>query len=143
MKKKRGLIAGTAAVAGVLAYATQPLWAQGREDEAAGFRARLGLQQSFGYGDNLNLGVPGSPTDWSPASARAGQAAVINNRPQTIAIVRCMTGLLGHGPVDTGFDHRPSQNSPIAPTAPPTIIMTTVPPQTTVKIPPMMMPTQA
>ncbi|MAY85466.1 MAG: hypothetical protein CML02_01870 [Pseudooceanicola sp.] len=76
MKKKRGLIAGTAAVAGVLAYATQPLWAQGREDEAAGFRARLGLQQSFGYGDNLNLGVPGSPTDPEQGSSATATTSV-------------------------------------------------------------------
>ena len=76
MKKKRGLIAGTAAVAGVLAYATQPLWAQDRQDENAGFRARLGLQQSFGYGDNLSLGVPGSLTNPEQGSSATATTSV-------------------------------------------------------------------
>ena len=55
----RGLTTGTA-IAALLVYVTGPLWAQ--EDDG-GLKVSLGVQQSFGFGDNLALGVPGSATN--------------------------------------------------------------------------------
>lgn len=56
--KKRALITGTA-IAALLAYVTNPSQAQ----DDGGLRVSLGVQQSFSYGDNLALGVPGSATN--------------------------------------------------------------------------------
>ena len=55
----RGLKSGTA-IAAILAIVTAPTFAQ---DDQGGLRIQLGVQQGFGYGDNLALGVPGSVTN--------------------------------------------------------------------------------
>ena len=56
--RKRGLIAGTA-IAALMVYVTGPSRAQ----DEGGLRVSLGVSQNFGVGDNLALGVPGSPTN--------------------------------------------------------------------------------
>ena len=69
--KKWGLITGTA-VAGVLVHFTGPTLAQ--EDDG-GLRFRFGIQQSFGYGDNLALGIPGSLTNPEQGSSSSSTTA--------------------------------------------------------------------
>lgn len=55
---QKGLATGTA-IAALFVYLSGPTQAQ----DEGGLRASLGVSQSFGYGDNLALGVPGSVTN--------------------------------------------------------------------------------
>lgn len=72
--KTRALITGTG-IAAALAYATTPTLAQ----DDGGLRVSLGLQQSFSYGDNLALGVPGSATNPEQGSTSLSTTAFALN----------------------------------------------------------------
>ncbi|MEX0280707.1 MAG: hypothetical protein AB3N13_05895 [Arenibacterium sp.] len=56
--KIKGLATGTA-IAALFVYLSGPTLAQ----DDGGLRTSLGVSQSFGYGENLGLGVPGSVTN--------------------------------------------------------------------------------
>ena len=72
--KTRALITGTG-IAVVLAYATVPTFAQ----DDGGLRVSLGFQQSFSFGDNLALGVPGSVTNPEQGSTSLSTTAFALN----------------------------------------------------------------
>lgn len=77
--KRSALITGTA-IAALLTYVTTPSQAQ----DDGGLRVSLGIQQSFSYGDNLALGVPGSLTNPEQGSTSLSTTAfALNLESQT------------------------------------------------------------